>query len=501
MLNGDAAPMADTSTDASPLEGEDTKQPLNLEVKIDSPGACKRHIVVTVSREDVDRYLDDAVKDLAPKAEVPGFRAGRAPKKLVESRFKKELSNQVKGALLMDSMEQVSDSQEFSAISEPEFDIESVEIPDEGPFTFEFEVEVRPEFDLPDWKGLKLQRHVRDFSEEEVDQHLKRVLGRYSTVVASTTPVETDSVIVANLVFEHDGVEIARLNGQTIDVKPIVSLHDGEINGFLEAVQGGQAGEIRRAKATISPSCADPELANETVDVEIEIVAVKKREYPVLSTAMLEKLGGFESEQQLRDVIRNELTRQLSYHQSREVRQQITSLLTAAATWDLPTDMLKRQFRRELERAVMELQSSGFSDQEIRTKEAMIRQNSLESTSVAMKEHFILERIAEEESIEADEQDFNALIQTIALRENESVRRIRARLEKRGQMDSLRNQIIEQKVIDLIVSNADVTETPFVPQPENTTTIAANIIDRAEGDIPEAKHGGEEALRTPADRS
>src|SRR5829696_3833767 len=102
--------------------GEETPQKLTLQVKVDSPSACQRHITVTVPREDIDRYYDRAFSDLVGTATIPGFRAGRAPRKLVESRFRKDVSDQVKGSLLMDSLSQVSTDNELSPISEPSFD-------------------------------------------------------------------------------------------------------------------------------------------------------------------------------------------------------------------------------------------------------------------------------------------------------------------------------------------------------------------------------------------
>ena len=123
---------------------------------MESPGACQRHVTVTVARADIERYLSEAFDELVPKAEVPGFRPGRAPRKLVESRFKEQVTEQVKGSLLMDSLGQVSDDHEFSAISEPDLDFDAISIPDDGPLTFEFDVEVRPDFEPPQWKGLKL---------------------------------------------------------------------------------------------------------------------------------------------------------------------------------------------------------------------------------------------------------------------------------------------------------------------------------------------------------
>ena len=101
---------------------EEEREPLSLEVKIDSPSACQRHVTVTVPREDIERYFDKAFGDLMPTAAVPGFRAGRAPRKLVEHRFRKDVADQVKGSLLMDSLSQMTDEQKLAAISEPDFD-------------------------------------------------------------------------------------------------------------------------------------------------------------------------------------------------------------------------------------------------------------------------------------------------------------------------------------------------------------------------------------------
>ena len=109
----------------------------------------------------------------------------------------------------------------------------------------------------------------------------------------------------------------------------------------------------------------------------------------------------------------------------------------------------------------MELQRSGFSEEEIRAHENVLRQNSRASTARALKEHFILERIAEDQQIDADEKDYDAEIAAIAKQTNESPRRVRARLEKRGSMDVLRNQIIERKVVDLILANAVFKEVPY----------------------------------------
>ncbi len=495
--------MATPDTELAPEEASEKEKPkLALEVKVDKPSACQRHVTVTVAREDIERYFTEAFDDLAPKAEVPGFRPGRAPRKLVESKFREQMSNQVKGSLLMDSVQQASDECDFSAISEPDFDFEAIELPEEGPMTFEFDIEVRPEFEVPEWKGLKLERQVHEYTDDEVSTHLAGLLSRYGNMKSKTDPAEAGDHVTLNITFKDGDEELSRVEDHTVEIKPTLSFSDGNLEGFDKLVVGAKAGDRREAKVTISDEAENEALRGKAVAANIEITEVRRLVLPEMTPAFLDRIGGFEDEEELRDAVRGELERQLSYHQQRKIRQQITAVLTKNANWELPPDMLRRQGRRELERAVLELRSSGFSDDVIRQHQNQLRQNSLASTERALKEHFIFERIAEDHEIDAEPQDYDAEIMLIARQSQESPRRIRARLEKRGQMDSLRNQIIERKVINLITAEAEFVETPFEAEKDETVAIDHAISGvEHEDEIPEAKYGGDaEELRTPAER-
>lgn len=496
--------MAETETKEAP-EGEEAaeNQRLNLDVKIESRGACQRHIIVKVPHEDVERYFDKAFGELMPEAQVPGFRAGRAPRKLVEHRFRKDVKDQVKSNLLLDSMSQVSEEQKLAAISEPDIDLKAVEVPDEGPMTFEFDIEVRPDFDLPQWKGLDVERPTRDFTDKDVDQQMQRMLAQRGRLVPHDGAAEPGDYIVTNITFKDGENQISRSEEQTLCIRPSVSFRDGNIEKFDKLMAGVKAGETRIAQTKLSDNVANESLRGKTISAEFEILEIKKMELPELTKSFLEDLGGFETEEELRKGLREELERQLKYHQQQRARQQITQALVASANWDLPPALLKRQSHRELNRAVLELRRSGFSDDQIRAHENILRQNSLSATARALKEHFILERIAEEEKISDDPADYEAEIKLIAAQSGESVRRVRAQLEKRGLMDILRNQIIERKTIDLVLSHAKFKDVPFKPESLETEAVdeSAGGGEESEEAIPEAQHAGEaEPLRETPQR-
>ena len=484
----------DTADNPEVAETETPAKPkLSLEVKIDKPSACQRHVTVTISRPDVERYISEQFNELAPKAELPGFRPGRAPRKLIEKQFKEQVQDQVKGKLLMDCLTQISDEHEFSAISEPDFDFDAVEIPADGPLVFEFDIEVRPEFDLPQWKGLHLRRAVHNYSDEEVEAHLRKLLAKFSTLVPQEGAVQDGEgqFVKVTAAFRDGDTVVSTLPEEMIEVRPILSFADGKLTGFDKLMIGKQAGDIVETKIKLSPDSENEALRGKEIAATFQILEVKHRKLPELDDGFLDRIGGFRDEAELREEVRKELERQLKYHQQRMVRQQITGLLTVAANWELPKELLKRQARRELERYVMELQASGFTMDQINARANDLRQNIMQHTALSLKEHFILERIAEEEKIEADPDDYDAEIELIAEQMDESPRRVRAKLEKRGQIDTLRNQIVERKVIDLINSQATFEDVPYERPKDEVTALAFTIGGSdAAASIPEAKHAG-----------
>ena len=233
----------------------------------------------------------------------------------------------------------------------------------------------------------------------------------------------------ANLRFLDGDKLLSEANELEIVVRPKLSFADAELAGFDALVKKAKPGATLTATVKVSDEAAVESLRGKEVTLELKVVEVKKLELPELSAELLSELGGFESAQALRDAVRRQLEGQLEWHRRRQVRQQVSSALTASANWDLPPDLLRRQSQRELERSILELRRSGFDDDSIRRHVNELRQSVMGSTARALKEHFILERIAEDEGIADTAADYDKEIRAIAAQSGESPRRVRASLE------------------------------------------------------------------------
>jgi trigger factor len=429
---------------------------LDLQVKIEKPSACQRHVVVTIPRGELERYFRKAYDEIAPRADLPGFRAGKIPRKLLESRFKKTVADQVKSNLVMDSLQQITDGGEFSAIAEPDMDYGAVKLPDAGDFTFEFKIEVRPEFDTPKWDGLDLVKTEFQLSDEEVERQLVRTLDR----IIPGEPVDGEAKLgdqaAVNIVFTVDSKPLSLLEEASVTIRPQLSLADCIIENFGELVAGKKEGEKVNAKVKVLETSLNESLRGVEVDAEIELLEIRRVNVENLTPVQLSQIG-FDSTDELREFVRKELERQCEYHQAQLLREQITKQLTTGADWDLPPATVRRQADRELHRRVLEMKRNQFSDDQIRIVINSMRRNIEQMTREALREHFVLEKIAEDLKIDPTEAEYEEEINLIAERSDASPRQVRNKLERNGQMDAIRNQILERTVINRIVEAAKVS--------------------------------------------
>ena len=437
----------------------ETKAPdskLEMVVKIDQPSTCQRHVVVTIPRSEMDRYFKNAFNEIAPKADLPGFRAGKIPRKLLENRFKKTVADQVKSSLVMDSLQQITEGGSFSAISEPDMDFGAVKLPDAGDFTFEFKIEVRPEFDTPNWQGLELDKTVFELTDGEVDHQLARTLERVTPGEAYDGEAAMGDRVVINATFSSSGRQVSKIEEEVITLRKRLSLADCIIENIGELMVGAKEGDKMATTVKVSDTSMNESFRGAEVDVEFEIVEIRRVNVEGLSGSVLESVG-FDSPEELRAFVRSELEKQADYYQNQLLREQITKKLTAGANWELPPSLVRKQTERELQRRVLDLRRNGFTDDQIKSVINGMRRNAEQLTQDALREHFVLEKIAESLTIEPSEKEYEDEIQVIAEQSDLSSRQVRAKLERTGQMDALRNQILERTVISKIVDAGKVT--------------------------------------------
>jgi trigger factor len=272
-------------------------------------------------------------------------------------------------------------------------------------------------------------------------------------------------------------------------LQPEIRFQDGSISDTSPLV-GAKPGETRELEAKLGSVVADPSLRGATATVRVHVIDLKHVRLPESNQAFLDSIN-VDSIQTLRHAVRETLERRIRTEQRQLIRRQLLDQLLRQTPFQLPSDLVSREERTTISRLVTQLKREGTSDDVIRAHEAQIRANAHETTLRTLKELLLLSKIADVEGIKVEDQDLVLEIEAMADRTGESVRRIRARVEKEGGADSLATQILEQKVIDRILENSAVQDVEVTIDPEGrvetldiTATVPAVESGSAESDSP-----------------
>ncbi len=455
---------APEGAEATQEGGEEEKLHLQQAVDIQDTGPCKKHVKVTVERAEIDNLYNKKIAELVSDAQVPGFRPGKAPRKFVVRRFHKEVGNQVKGQVLLASLEQLADEKNLNPLSPPNLNPDSIEIPKEGPFVYEFDIEVRPEFDLPDYQGLKVTRPVKTFTDKEVEEEEHRILSRFGQLVPKPeADAQTGDYLVADTISRLNNQVVGQSKEVVVRVEDTLAFKDGVAEKFGAQVKGAKVGDSRTVDVTLSDAVKAQQLRGQRIQLTLDIKDVKKMRLPELTHDFLHKFGVHNPEQ-LRERVRGLLESRLEYHQRQSARDQVLSHIAASSNWDLPKDMLMGQARKAFNQRVMEMRQAGMSDDEINARQRLLEQDVLRTTAQALKEHFVLQKIAEVEKIDVSDDDIDSEIEALAHRENQSPRRVRAQLERDDLLENLAILIIERKTLDFILDRIVYEDVPLEPE-------------------------------------
>lgn len=461
------------------------KLPQSVEIR--DVGPCKKHVKVTVDRAAVKTRFDEKISELvlSDTSTVNGFRPGKAPRKIIEKRYKKEVYGDLKSELLMASLEQLAEEQAISPLSPPELDPKTIVVPEDGPFVYEFDIEVRPEFDIPPYKGLKIRRPVHEFTDEDVARERRQFLEPYGQVIpkegkdGKPPTVELDDTITTDLVIRKDGRELNTVKEIRVKVEKSLALADGVAKDFGKKLAGAKVGDERTVDIELSADLNNPALRGQKVQATFKVLDIKTIKPTELTPAILEYYG-VRTPEQFDELMRVRLERKLEYAQRQTARTQILQALASSIDWKMPQDLLQRQTRKTLARRVMEMRNAGMTDEQINARSRILHNDAIRSTQDALKEHFVLQKIAEMEKLEIEDSDIDKEIEEIADRNNESPRKVRARLEKEDLIEALATELLERKALDLVLKEANYEDYEMNPSDSDegaSATEASAVID------------------------
>lgn len=412
--------------------------------------------------DQVRKEWDAIAANYARHARIPGYRPGKAPKQVIEKKFRKEIHDDLTQKLVSRSYHQAIDQEQLRVVSLT--GIENVEFGSDQSMRFQATVITAPEFDLPDYKSIAVEVPGAEVSESELETAIERLREQAADFVDVTgRPLAMEDFAVIDFTGAIDGVPIS-------DLAPEASknLHGGKkfwlrvapdnfLPKFCEQIVGMNAGETRSVQLDFPADFPVKELAGKRADYAVTLTEIKQKVLPPVDDALAEKIVPGKTLADLRDTVRHNLEHEKEHEIERAKEQQIMRYLHERISFDLPPPLLTQETRRALNELVHRNRERGVPDDMLKSKEKELVEGAGGIAANRLKTNFILHRIAEQEKIEVTRAEIDEAIRERAPAYGMSPDKLRKELEQNDRMSGLAEELLLGKTLDFLKANVSVS--------------------------------------------
>ena len=457
-----------------------------MDVNVEDIAVCKKRLSITIGREEIDAKFNERFSELEREAIVPGFRPGRAPRRLIEKRFHEAVTEEVRAKLVAEAFEKALEEQKLNIVGEPDIDPEKITLPDEGPMTFSVDLEVRPEFELPDdYAHIPIDQVERpEVTDETVEKALQRLREQHGEMgpAGGDGQIQEGDLVMADLTIQAGDVMVVDHQNVRLPVAQ-VAIEGIRLEALPDLLKGAKAGEDKTTKITIGQEADNENVRGQEADLTVRINEVQRMRLPT-DEALL-AAADYEDMDSLRAAVRRQQQSQTEA-QFREAQEEaVRNWLLERMPFDLPEDLVARHANRLLQRRLVSLQYRGVPADELEQHLGEIQTTTNEQAARDLRLYFILDAIAKKEDIEVADAEVDARIRFMAAQYSRRAERLREEMEASGHLDSMRGQILEDKVVRLLLERTTKpSEEPAAPAPPAETETLAEPAAEAETETP-----------------
>ncbi|MCC0782542.1 trigger factor [Clostridioides sp. ES-S-0108-01] len=411
---------------------------------------------ITVDNNKFEAAVNKAYNKSRNKYNIPGFRKGKAPRIVIETQYGKGIFyNDAIEILFPEVYPEAIKELDIDPIDNPDLDIE--EISKDNGLVMVLNVEVKPEFELGNYKGIEIAKVENTVSDEDVEAKLQEMVEKNARLVSVEDKAleDGDTAIIDFEGFEN-GVAFEGGKGENYN---LVIGSNTFIPGFEEQLVGKKAGEEVEVNVTFPEEYHSQDLAGKPVVFNVKINDVKVKELSTLDDEFAKDTSEFDTLDELRADVRAKLEEEAKNKADAETRNSIVEKVAENTEIEIPEVMVQHQIDNMLNELNYQLQYQGFGLQQLlemtgRTMEEL-REERKEDAKKLVKSSLVLEAITKAEGIEATEEEFKSELEKMASAYNMEIEKIEASLRDADKED-IKGQIKIRKTIDLLVENATI---------------------------------------------
>lgn len=417
----------------------------------------KRGFTVTVPATELEAKRDARLKEVAGNLNLPGFRPGKVPVSLARQRYGEAVWGEVLEQAASDAIRTVFEERGLRPAGQPKVDLISGQDDKGGDLEFKVESEILPEITVPDLSDLALTRLKTPVADEAINKVLEDIAkrGRTFEVIEEVRPAAKGDVVAIDFVGKQNGVAF---DGGTAEDVNVEIGGEGFIPGFAEQIEGMQPGEEKVITVTFPEDYGAEELAGKEATFDIKVKQLKKAvDAPV--DEELAKNMGFESLEQLKDLVRKQIEGEYDQMSRLRIKRDLLDILSSKADFPAPEGMVEAEFQQIWNRVEADRKAGQLDEEDKDKDEDTLRADYRKIAERRVRLGLLLAEIGRKNGISVSPEELGRAVRAEAMRYSGQEKEVFEFFQKNPQAaESLRGPIFENKVVDYLIELAKVTD-------------------------------------------
>jgi trigger factor len=446
---------------------------MSLTTSVEELEGNKVRLHVAIPAADFEQAIDAAFRKLAHEVKMPGFRPGKAPRRLLEARLGTEIArDQALRDALPDYYAEAVGSEAIDVIAPPDIDITAGE--DDGDVEFDAVVEVRPVVEVVGHDALRIEIDKPEITDERIDEQVDALRDRFADLEDSAAPLTDGDYAEIDVTGSADGESLEGLSATDY----LYEVGSGIVVPELDTqLRGKRPGDILQFDDTLPERFGDR--AGEEVSFRVLVKEVKRKVLPELTDEWVQEVSEFDAVDALRDDIRTRLDLYARVEASMAVREKVFTAAAALVSAEIPDTLVSQEMERRLHDLAHRLEGQGIG-MTIPQYLAVTGQdqtefvaNLRETATEAVRADLALRAVIAQEAIAATDEEVDVEIEELARRMEEKPAKVRKDLERRGVLEAVRSDIARGKALAFLIDHAEVVDADgnpvdlSLPEPED----------------------------------
>lgn len=427
-----------------------------MKTSLEEINTVKKKLSVEIESQEVDKKLNEAYRDLKKKAKIPGFRQGKVPRNILERHFQDQVADDVIRALINETFPKAIDEMKTFPLGAPLLEKDSLKKGEN--FKYSAVMEVKPQFDVSDYMGLEIEKEKCSVTDDDIEAQLDQIRkagGKMNALEEDRAVLKDDYVVLDYEAFE-DGTPLEEIKTSNF----LLKVGSGDFHPkFEEGLIGLNKEEEKEIEVDFEDGFYHSMLSGKKIRFNVKITDIKQLVLPELDDEFAKGLGAdFDNLEDLKKKIRETTVTQEEERTEKEMKQRLLHKIAATLDFELPQILIENEIDYAVESVKQNLARSGADLGKAGLSEEKLRSDFKPAAETRVREMLVLEEITKKEDIAINEEELAEGFKDLASKTGQDIETLRKYYEARDMVESLRENLLQEKTLNNLVENANIIE-------------------------------------------